>query len=87
MRGTEKMKTTKNQTNIMKMTLPAISVNEGVARSVVGAFCAQLDPTIEEIADIKCSVSEAVTNCIVHAYSNLGGLISQRRTSHPHFSA
>lgn len=65
----------KTQTNIMKLTLPAISVNEGVARSVVGAFCSQMDPTIEEIADIKCSVSEAVTNCIVHAYSNLGGII------------
>ncbi len=59
----------------MKLTLPAISVNEGVARALVGAFCAQLDPTIEELADIKCSVSEAVTNCIVHAYQNLGGVI------------
>lgn len=65
----------KTESNIMKMTLPAISVNEGVARSVIGAFCAQLDPTIEEIADIKCSVSEAVTNCIVHAYRNEGGTI------------
>lgn len=69
------MKKNKTQTNIMKLTLPAISVNEGVARSVVGAFCSQMDPTIEEIADIKCSVSEAVTNCIVHAYGNLGGII------------
>jgi len=69
------MKQKKIQTNIMKLTLPAISVNEGVARSVIGAFCAQLDPTIEELADIKCSVSEAVTNCIVHAYKNLGGII------------
>ena len=59
----------------MKLTLPAISVNEGVARCVVSAFCAQLDPTIEELADIKCSVSEAVTNCIVHAYRNLGGIV------------
>ena len=65
----------KTQTNIMKLTLPAISVNEGVARSVVGAFCSQLDPTIEELADVKCAVSEAVTNCIVHAYANLGGAI------------
>ena len=65
----------KTQTNIMKLTLPAISVNEGVARSVVGAFCSQLDPTIEEIADIKCSVSEAVTNCIVHAYRDTIGII------------
>ena len=69
------MKQTKQITNTMKLNLPAISVNEGVARAVVGAFCSQLDPTIEEIADIKCSVSEAVTNCIVHAYSNNGGII------------
>ncbi len=71
------MKNKKKQTaaNMMKLTLPAISVNEGVARAVVGAFCAQLDPTIEELADIKCSVSEAVTNCIVHAYKNAGGTI------------
>ncbi|MBQ2862792.1 MAG: anti-sigma F factor [Clostridia bacterium] len=59
----------------MKLNLPAISVNEGVARAIVGAFCSQLDPTIEEIADIKCSVSEAVTNCIVHGYLNCGGII------------
>lgn len=69
------MKAKKEQTNIMKLTLPAISVNEGVARAVVGSFCTQADPTIEELADIKCSVSEAVTNCIVHAYGNLGGII------------
>ena len=60
---------------MLKITLPAISVNEGVARALVGSFCAQLDPTIEELADIKCSVSEAVTNCIVHGYKNLGGSI------------
>lgn len=69
------MKNNKTQINTMKLTLPAISVNEGVARAMVGAFCSQLDPTIEEIADIKCSVSEAVTNCIVHAYENRGGII------------
>ena len=66
-------KNKKIQTNMMKLTIPAISVNEGVARAVVGAFCSQLDPTIEEIADIKCAVSEAVTNCIVHAYASMGG--------------
>ena len=54
--------------NEMKITLPALSVNEGVARALVGAFCAQLNPTALELADIKCAVSEAVTNCIVHAY-------------------
>ena len=69
------MEKSKVQTNSMKMTIPAISVNEGAARAMVGAFCSQLDPTIEEIADIKCAVSEAVTNCIVHAYENRGGPI------------
>ncbi len=61
--------------NEMKATLPALSVNEGVARALVGAFCAQLNPTLEEIADLKCAVSEAVTNCIVHAYRGEGGPI------------
>ncbi len=65
----------KQLTNVIKLTLPAISVNEGVARSIVGAFCSQLDPTIEELADIRCAVSEAVTNCIVHAYADRGGVI------------
>ena len=59
--------------NEMKTTLPALSVNEGVARALVGAFCAQLNPTLEEIADLKCAVSEAVTNSIVHGYRGAGG--------------
>lgn len=59
----------------MKIILPALSVNEAAARAVTGAFCAQLDPTISELADIKCSVSEAVTNCIVHAYAKKSGMI------------
>jgi stage II sporulation protein AB (anti-sigma F factor) len=54
--------------NTMELKLPSLSVNEGFARSVVGAFATQLDPTLEEIADIKTAVSEAVTNAIVHAY-------------------
>lgn len=54
--------------NSMKLTLPSYSVNEGVARSVTAAFCAQLDPNASELGDIKCALSEAVTNCIVHAY-------------------
>ena len=57
-----------NCINKLQFTLPALSVNESAARSIVSAFCAQLNPTIEELADIKCAVSEAVTNCIVHAY-------------------
>ena len=59
--------------NKMQLSLPALSVNEGVARTIVSSFCAQLNPTIEEIADIKCAVSEAVTNCIVHAYREKQG--------------
>ena len=55
--------------NTMTLTLPARSINEGFARSTVAAFAAQLDPTIDEIDDIKTAVSEAVTNCVVHAYS------------------
>ena len=68
------MKTTKNNqfqgqmANQLKVILPALSVNEGAARAIVSAFCAQMNPTATELADIKCAVSEAVTNCIVHAY-------------------
>jgi stage II sporulation protein AB (anti-sigma F factor) len=61
--------------NKINLTLPAISINEGACRSIVGVFCAQLNPTIEELADVKCAVSEAVTNCIVHAYKNTAGMI------------
>ncbi len=59
--------------NRMKLHLPAISANESVCRAVVAAFIAQLDPAIEELADIKCAVSEAVTNAVVHAYFCRGG--------------
>ena len=55
-------------TNKFTMTLPARSTNESFARACISAFASQLDPTIEEINDIKTAVSEAVTNCIVHAY-------------------
>ena len=58
----------KNSLNYFKTTLYASSVNEAYSRVIVSAFAAQLDPTVEEIADIKTAVSEAVTNCIVHAY-------------------
>ena len=57
--------------NEIKLRLPSISVNEAVARSVVSAFTAELNPTVEELGDIRCAVSEAVTNCIVHAYRHL----------------
>lgn len=61
--------------NEMTLTLPSLSVNEGMARAAVAAFCAQLNPTALELADIKCAVSEAVTNCIVHAYRDMEGEI------------
>ena len=61
--------------NKFSMTLLACSANESFARSCVSAFAAQLDPTIEEISDIKTAVSEAVTNCIVHAYHEQMGNI------------
>ena len=61
--------------NEMKMQLESRSVNEGYARVAVAAFAATLDPTLEEINDIKTAVSEAVTNCIVHAYKNTMGII------------
>ena len=61
--------------NEMKLSFPSLSVNEGIARSAVAAFSAQLNPTIDELADIKCAVSEAVTNCIVHAYRDRIGVV------------
>ena len=61
--------------NEMKMTVDSRSVNESFSRTVVAAFTAQLDPTVEEINDIKTAVSEAVTNCIVHGYKNSVGKI------------
>lgn len=61
--------------NEMKVSFLSCSANEGFARAAVAAFVAQLDPTIDEISDIKTAVSEAVTNCIVHAYRNSLGMI------------
>lgn len=61
--------------NEFKMIIDSRSVNEGFSRAVVAAFTAQLDPTVEEINDIKTAVSEAVTNCIVHGYKNRLGKI------------
>ncbi len=61
--------------NEIKVTLPADSINESLARSVVSSFCAQLDPSVSELGEIKTAVSEAVTNCIVHAYRGVRGKI------------
>lgn len=62
--------------NTVKITFPSRSVNEGFARSALSAFAAQADPTLDELADVKMAVSEAVTNCIVHAYANTIGPIT-----------
>ena len=57
--------------NEMKLRLPAKSVNEGVCRAVISAFAAELNPSVEELGDLRLAVSEAVTNAIVHAYREL----------------
>ena len=57
------------------MNMPAKSAYEGIARACIAAFAAQLDPTLDEVNDIKTAVSEAVTNCIVHAYKEKIGKI------------
>lgn len=64
-----------NYTNEMFLVFDSDSKNESFARTVVAAFVSQLDPTMEEIADIKTAVSEAVTNCIIHGYDNQEGKI------------
>ena len=64
--------------NQMELTFPSQSRNEGFARAAVAAFAAQLDPNLDELGDIKTAVSEAVTNCIVHAYPEALGLITLR---------
>lgn len=61
--------------NKMRLYFPSLSVNEGLARSAISSFISQLNPTIEEISDIKCAVSEAVTNAIVHGYKFTSGEI------------
>jgi stage II sporulation protein AB (anti-sigma F factor) len=61
--------------NEMAVAFPSYSTNVSFARATVAAFVAQLDPTIDEISDIKTAVSEAVTNCIVHAYRDTIGMI------------
>ena len=64
--------------NYIKLEFPSRSVNEGFARAAAAAFAAQLDPTLDELGDIKTAVSEAVTNCIVHAYPDSLGRITMR---------
>ena len=57
----------------MRLRLPALSVNEAVARTAISAFVADLDPTVEDVCDLRCALSEAVTNCVVHAYRGREG--------------
>ena len=61
--------------NQMRLILPAVSENESLARAAVSLFFARLDPDTEALADVRCAVSEAVTNCIVHAYRGGSGMI------------
>jgi len=64
--------------NYMILEFPSKSTNEAFARSAVACFAAQMDPTLEELGDIRTAVSEAVTNCIVHAYPDGFGIITLR---------
>ena len=64
--------------NYMILEFPSRSSNEAFARSAVACFAAQMDPTLEELGDIRTAVSEAVTNCIVHAYPEGLGTVSMR---------
>ena len=64
--------------NYMTLEFPSKSSNESFARAAVACFAAQLDPTLEEMGDIRTAVSEAVTNCIVHAYPDGLGIITVR---------
>lgn len=64
--------------NEMELKFKALSINEGFARSCVAAFCVQANPSLDEITDIKTAVSEAVTNCVVHAYPAIPGQIKLR---------
>lgn len=64
--------------NYMKLEFPAKSENESFARAAVAAFAVQLDLNIEELSDIKTAVSEAVTNAIIHGYSDIKGVVSVR---------
>ncbi len=70
----------KRPCNEMKLIFPSRSANEAFARSAVAAFLSQLDPAVDELADLRTAVSEAVTNCIVHAYRDtIGNITIQMR--------
>jgi len=69
------MKERKKAVNEVRLILPSHSSNESFARSAAAVFLTQINPTVTELSDIKCAVSEAVTNCIVHGYANTLGMI------------
>lgn len=69
--------------NQVKMEFESRSANEGFARAAAACFAAQLDPTLEELGDVKTAVSEAVTNCIVHAYPDSIGRVMLRLRQFP----
>ena len=66
----------KKPINEIKCTFLSKSENEALARSIISGFLLPLDPDVEELADIRCAVSEAVTNCIVHAYRGTIGMVT-----------
>lgn len=74
----EEKKISRGYDNELRMEFDAISCNEGFARMAVSAFIAPLNPTMEEMADVKTAVSEAVTNAIIHGYGNVQGYVPGR---------
>ena len=66
----------KKQTNEIRCTFLSKSENEALARSIISGFLLPLDPTVDELADIRLAISEAVTNCIVHGYRGTSGMIT-----------
>ncbi|MBQ7308929.1 MAG: anti-sigma F factor [Clostridia bacterium] len=66
----------KKQINEIRCTFLSRSENEALARSIISGFLLPLDPTVDELADIRCAISEAVTNCIVHGYRGTSGMIT-----------
>lgn len=70
-------------TNQVSLTFPSRSANEAFARAAAAAFAAQLDPTLDELGDVKTAVSEAVTNAIVHAYPDTLGKVELKLRLYP----
>ena len=66
----------KTEINEIKCTFLSLSQNESLARGIISGFLLPLDPDVEELADLRCAVSEAVTNCIVHAYAGTVGNVT-----------